>query len=101
MKRKIYIAGKITGLLETTYTNNFKFWQNHYQDLGYLVLNPVEFCKDIPKDSPHEVFMERCIPFLKICDEIFVQNNWRDSKGTMEELQKAKELKLEITFEAK
>ena len=40
MKRKVYVAGKITGC--PNYEENFKNAQKHFEDQGYAVLNPAE-----------------------------------------------------------
>ncbi len=81
--KKIYIAGKVSGLTEEEYTSNFNKYEIFFKKMGYEVENPVSFIKD--KKADYDEIMIACLKRLKNCDALFLMPNWRYSAGAKEE----------------
>ena len=94
---KIYIAGKITNTELTACKEKFAFMEEVLRSLGVIPVNPFKLgCQD------HWSF-EQCKPFnfkaIRQCDAIFMLNDYQDSPGSLQELQEAKRLKLELYYQ--
>lgn len=95
MIKKIYIAGKVTGLTPEQYHKNFDDAkelvqsQYHYAD----IVIPTELCND---DWSWEQSMEVCIDALWDCDAIVLMENWKDSRGAIIERKLAQKLEIPI-----
>ena len=101
MRKRIYISGKITGLdlkdaRDNFYDAAFTLWWNGY--------NPVNTMREtcifnrIGK-LPWCVYMFFDIILLLQCRGIYMQSNWRDSRGARIEYRIAKFLNYESIFE--
>lgn len=99
---KGYISGKITGLTEEIYKENFKHASILARDNGFIPVNPVEVKLDMCAGveacgGQGEIHHWQCymkhdlIEMLK-CDVIILQPNWVDSSGAKLELQIADEV---------
>ena len=95
--KKVYISGKITGTDD--YKERFIKASDKISKRGDIPINPVEFCKDIPVESPWEIFMRRCVSKIPECDKIYLMRGWSDSRGAREEYAIAKMLGLGIEME--
>lgn len=87
----IYLSGPITGT--TDFQERFKEAADYIRKLfpSSRILNPVEFCADIPEGSAWEVYMDRCIEVLTAqSTHIHMMPGWRDSKGACCEYYAAK-----------
>lgn len=73
-KAKIYIAGKITG--DKNYKNHFAEAERYLRNKGYSVVNPVK-----PEGRNYRWYIDEGLKQLMECDEIYMLDNWRDSKG--------------------
>lgn len=96
LKKKIYIAGKITGIENEA----FKLFESAEKRLiseGYEVVNPMKLPHD--HDKKHSSYMIECLNALRTCDEIFMLTNFIDSKGAKTELMEACNLKLDIRYQ--
>jgi hypothetical protein len=90
---KIYISGKMTGLKREEYVRNF---DDAALFLGKVlpncdILNPLYFEID-GIERTWEEWMKIDIAALMDCDAIFLQNNWKNSKGAKLEYYIAKKL---------
>ena len=76
---KIYIAGKITGL--DNYKELFDKAEKELLAKGYKVMNP----SILPDGFGWGEYMKICLKMVEVCDEIYMLNNWKDSKGARTE----------------
>lgn len=76
-KKKIYIAGKITG--DSNYRKKFKETSCRLEQLGYSVMNPAT----LPDGFTWEEYMTITLSMLDVCDLAYFLNDWNDSKGAM------------------
>lgn len=93
--RKIYIAGKITGLDD--FKKNFKKAEEMLVKKGYAVMNPAV----LNTGFEHEEYMHVCYAMIDTCDTVYFLTNWKDSKGAKMEMQYAKTKELKIILEEK
>lgn len=95
MIKKIYIAGKVTGLTPEEYHKNFDDARTivyTYYPYAEIIL-PSELCDD---DWSWERSMEVCIDTLWGCDAIVMMENWKDSHGAIIERKLAQKLGIPI-----
>lgn len=90
---KVYISGKITGLSEKVYKNNFNSAELYLTGLGYDVVNPVSY-PPIPNGTWTD-YMRRDIKLLMDCDYIYMLDNWTESTGAKAEFRLAVEIGIE------
>lgn len=93
MKKKIYIAGKITGLKD--YKKNFDRAEVELKKQGHVVVNP----SVVPEGLNYDDYMNICTAMLKACDTIYMLNNWKDSTGAKIEHQIAELSGKEIIYQ--
>ncbi|MEO2064470.1 MAG: DUF4406 domain-containing protein [Christiangramia sp.] len=89
-KKKIYIAGKVTGEDLAVCTMKFGTVQRSIEALGFEVINPMELIQN--KNTHWQVAMRICIMKLMTCHGIFVLRDHIDSRGATIEFQLAKDL---------
>lgn len=80
-KRKIYIAGKITG--DSDFEKKFRDVKEHFEKLGYVVLNPAE----LPKGMSPGDYMRVCFSMIDISDLVYFIPDYKDSLGAKLELE--------------
>lgn len=97
MKKKIYIAGKVTGLTITECTMNFGTAQIAIEKLGHEAVNPLVIVNDWK--CPWGLAMRKCIAALMDCDAILALDNSKQSEGATIELQLAHKLRMPIFYE--
>lgn len=97
-KKKIYIAGKVTGEPLHLCTMKFGAAQIAIEKLGHIAVNPLEVVND-PK-CPWNIAMRRCIKALMDCDMIFLLEDSKDSPGAKLEYELAQKLNMEIIYES-
>lgn len=95
--KKIYIAGKVTGLPITECTMNFGLAQIAIEKLGHIAVNPLVVVNDWK--CPWDLAMRKCIIALMDCDMILMLDNYTSSPGAKVELELAKALKIPIVYE--
>ena len=108
MKRKIYIAGKITGEPIVKCIEKFEFAERrmqfyHSYKKGSVIkpsetANPLKL-KGIYFGIPHKEAMEICLEALKKCTHAYFLKDWKDSKGAIIEHQFCLENNIEIIYE--
>lgn len=95
--KRCYISGKISGLPEHEYKNNFKAAEIAVQELGYIPVNPVELPHD--HDKSWYSYMKESVAAMLTCDCIYVQFNFGYSKVAKIELELAVLLGMEVIYE--
>lgn len=97
-KKKVFISGKVSGLLYSQAKHNFDVVEKFYKDLGYTVWNPTNHCK---VTWSWLRCMVVCLWNLAKCDIVDFLHGWEDSRGSRIEYKFAKLLRKELVFEYK
>lgn len=92
--KRIYIAGKVTGLPLHEVTMKFGEAQKTIELLGFEAINPLALINDWKCDW--SVAMKKCIKALLDCDAIVILPDWEQSKGAKIERQLAEDLDIQI-----
>ncbi|MBC7748584.1 MAG: DUF4406 domain-containing protein [Methylotenera sp.] len=90
--KKIYIAGKVTGLPKDEVVEKFAAMQKKIENLGFEAVNPIEIVKDF--NTPWNQAMRLCIAALTLCDAIVLLPDWINSNGAKIEWDISKQLKI-------
>lgn len=101
--RVIYIAGPYRNSTEWGLEENIqkaeraavRLWR-----LGYAVICPHKNTAHFGGVCDDSVWLEGDLEIIRRCDAIYMLNNWQQSKGASNELELARELGLEIIYEA-
>lgn len=96
IKRKIYIAGKVTGLPRQEVMAKFRAAENKLSGEGWQVINPTLL---ISEDASWEDAMKVCFAALAECQAIYMLVDWRDSRGAVLEHSKACEMGMKIFYQ--
>ncbi len=91
-KKRIYIAGKVTGLTVVQATFKFGEAEQKLKAAGYDPINPLSL-QDTFRVEWKEA-MKRCIAALVFCDGIYILPCSSDSKGAQLEILIASQLQL-------
>lgn len=98
-KKRIYLAGKVTGLPEAEVEKKFNDAETIYTGLGFHVINPVKLIKD---DGLHigtwESIMKICLIMMLACDGVVLLHDWKDSKGAILERDLAIRLEIPVYY---
>ena len=94
---KVYIAGKITGLEKAVIFEKFYESGNQLKKDGHLVMSPTVLV--LNEGFEHEDYMHICYAMIDVCDALYMQKDWQQSKGARMELQYAKGFKKQIFYE--
>jgi len=94
--KKIYIAGKVTGLPEKEVKEKFATAQKAIEAQGFEVINPIEVVNN-PNEDWH-IAMEKCLVALAQCDAIYMLPCYKDSPGADIEHKKAHALGLDVYY---
>lgn len=92
MKKKIYIAGKVTGLYPEDIKLKFEKAQHHLESLGYEVVNPINVVNNT--NAEWTCAMRTCIKALIDCDALVLLSDWFTSNGAKIEKQLAEDLNM-------
>jgi hypothetical protein len=90
--KKIYIAGKVTGLPKDEVVEKFAAMQKQIEEMGCEAVNPIEIVKDF--NTPWNQAMRLCIAALTLCDAIVLLPDWFSSNGAKIEWDISKQLKI-------
>ncbi len=90
--KKIYIAGKVTGLPQQEVIEKFADVQMNIERCGFTVVNPIEVVQDF--NTPWNEAMKLCIKALVDCDAVYLMDCHTQSVGAMIEMQLAVNLKI-------
>ena len=99
--KTVYLSGKMTGLEESEYTENFRNAEMFYRACGYEVINPCDLAEIVLKrkpDASYEDFMAEDLRALRSCTHIALLEGWESSPGARREKAEAKSLGLAITY---
>jgi len=97
MKNKIYISGKITGLVFEDAFKNFEKAEKKWIEEGYEVVNPMTI--DHNHDKSWENYMRIDLKAMLECDSIFMLKGWETSRGAVIEHNLAKDLGFKIHYQ--
>lgn len=94
MKKKIYIAGKVTGEPIAECTMKFGQMQKELELMGFEVINPLAVVGDFK--APWQYAMKKCIKAMLDCDGVVILPCWILSPGAKIERQLAEDLDIVI-----
>ena len=89
-KKKIYIAGKVTGLPQDEVYAKFADMQTNLESVGFDVINPIEVVNNA--QSTWLEAMKLCIKELVTCDAVYLLPCHTNSRGAIIEKQLADNL---------
>lgn len=99
--KTVYLSGKMTGLAESEYKENFRNAEMFYRACGYEVVNPCNLSEIVLKRKPgasYEDFMAEDLRALRSCTHIAMLEGWESSPGARREKAEAKSNGLKIMF---
>ena len=76
---KVYIAGKVTGLEKADIFKKFYESGKQLKKDGYLVMSPAVLA--LNEGFDHGDYMHVCYAMIDVCDAVYMQKNWQNSKG--------------------
>ena len=97
----VYLSGKMTGLEENVYKENFRKAEMFYRSCGYEVVNPCDLAEIVLKrkpDASYEDFMAEDLRALRSCTHIALLEGWESSPGARREKAEAERNGLAIMF---
>lgn len=94
MKKKIYIAGKISGEDKLKCTEKFLKVQKEIEAQGFEVLNPLEIVGTW--ETTWEDAMKKCITKMLTADAVLMLPDWQESKGAMIECSLATDVNIKV-----
>lgn len=89
-KKKIYIAGKVTGEPQEACTEKFAIMKQAIEALGFEAINPIEVVGDW--QTSWNKAMRMCVAKLTECDGVVLLPCWTASKGAKMEWEVSKML---------
>ena len=97
----VYLSGKMTGLAESEYTENFRNAEMFYRACGYEVVNPCNLAEIVLQKKPdatYEDFLREDFKAISGCTHIALLEGWETSAGARREKAEAERLGLEVMF---
>ena len=98
-KKRVYISGRMSGLSQSEYQANFARAEMKMKAEGYVVFNPALW-STMYSFLTYDEYLKLDLTALEFCDAIYMQSGFKKSRGAMAELERAKELSLEIIYES-
>ena len=97
--KRCYIAGKITGLPESEWKQNFEQAKKEVSELGFIPVSPI----DLPHNHAKtwRDYMKEDLTALLTCDCIYLLENWESSRGAIIEFHLAVQLEIETMYQPK
>lgn len=96
-RMKVYISGKITGLGKAEVLGKFHDSAKTLRKSGHTVMSPSVLV--LNEGFEHSDYMHICRAMIDVCGAVYMQKDWRESKGARMELQYARELGKRILYE--
>lgn len=94
--KKIYIAGKVTGLPEKPTAEKFAKASQAIKDNNMDAINPIEVVND--PTTQWDAAMKLCVAALLTCDAVFALLCFDDSRGAKVEIWLAMNLAIPIFY---
>lgn len=95
--RRVYIAGRVTGVSPVIATLIFRIAEGRLYGEGYKwVSNPLNI---VPYGTEWPEAMRMCIKAMMECDTIYMLSNWKKSRGARVEHRIAKSIGMKIIYE--
>jgi hypothetical protein len=95
MSKKIYLAGKVSGLPMAEASMKFGLKEKQLTEQGHTVINPLNI---VNRTDDWNTCMKKCIPAMLECDEVHLLPCWKDSPGATFEKEVASRLSIPIVF---
>lgn len=83
--RKIYVAGKVTGLDRDKTRYKFGYAASRLREKGFAVINPFAMLEDTRYQLDREAEMTICFAAISACDAVYMLEDWSDSPGARAE----------------
>lgn len=93
-KPRVYIAGKVTGMLPKRCLIKFLQSAKFLRGYGFLPVNPIEVVNDF--SMPWDQAMRLCLRELTKVDAVFLQPDWKDSTGAKHEAAVAHKINIPV-----
>lgn len=84
---KVYIAGKVSGLSDREVFDKFYRAGERLKKDGHTVMSPAVLL--LNRGFEHPEYMHVCFAMIDVCDAVYMQKGWQDSKGAKMELEYA------------
>ena len=81
---KVYIAGKVSGLSDREVFEKFYKSAEKLKGQGHTVMSPAVLNLNKGFD-----YMHICFSMIDVCDAVYMQKDWQESKGAKMELEYA------------
>ena len=94
---KVYVAGKVKGLPENQIFTKFNSSVRTLKEGGHAVMSPAVLV--LNGGFGHEDYMHVCYAMIDVCDAVFMQRDWRNSKGARMEREYATDHRKRIIYE--
>ena len=85
MRKKIYVAGKVSGLDRDKTRYKFGYTSARLREKGYAVINPFAMLDDTRGYLDREAEMTICFAAISACDAVYMLEDWSDSPGARAE----------------
>ena len=85
MKKKVYVAGKVSGLDRDKTRDKFGYMASRLREQGYAVINPFAMLEDTRYDLDREAEMTICFAAITVCDAVYMLEDWSESPGARAE----------------
>lgn len=95
MKRRVYVAGRITGLPKEQVQTKFSNITARLADMGYTVVNPAEALED---ERSWKDAVRNDIKKMLECDEVHLLPDWKESRGAQLERDIALRLGMQVVY---
>lgn len=95
MNRRVYVAGKVTGLPKEQVKTKFNLITSKLNGLGYQVVNPVAITNDVPS---WDDALRNDIKKMLECDELHMLPDWQESRGAQLERDIAIRLGMNVVY---
>jgi hypothetical protein len=95
--QRIYVCGQVTGLEPIWVHAKFEAASLCVQSMGHHAINPVTLVGN--PEAEWKEAMAICLQALLTCQGIYIQDDWRSSKGAQVEIMLAHAMDLMFLFE--
>jgi hypothetical protein len=95
-KKLIYIAGKVSGEDYNRVVDKFNAAELRLIGDGHVVVNPVRL---VPSTADWRLAMKILLPYLVVCDAIYLLRDWESSAGARFEKEIAEKIGMEIMYQ--